>query len=63
MSYLFSYHDDEDDFDGSGEEEHVYRENEGGYNTHRIQEESINVVRKRTILRDSCITSRFPGRR
>ena len=46
MSYLFSYHDDEDDFDGSGEEEHVYQENEGGYNTHRIQEESINVVNR-----------------
>lgn len=38
------YRDDEDDIDGSGEEEHLYRENDGGgYNTHRLHEESINV--------------------
>jgi len=40
------YRDDEDDSDpGSGEEEDLYsRENDGGvYNTHRLQEESINV--------------------
>jgi len=39
------YRDDEDELEGSGEEEHLYnRENDGGeYNTHRLQEESINV--------------------
>ena len=42
---LLRYRDDEDDLEGSGEEEHLYRENDGGeYNTHRLQEESINVV-------------------
>jgi len=39
------YRDDEDESDpGSGEEEDSYRENDGkGFNTHRLQEESINV--------------------
>ena len=42
---LFRYRDDEDDLEGSAEEEDVYRERDGGgYNTHRLQEESINVV-------------------
>ena len=47
LIYVLRYRDDEDDLDGSGEEEHLYRENDGGeYNTHRLQEESINVVRR-----------------
>jgi len=38
------YRDDEDDLEGSAEEEDSYRERDGGgYNTHRLQEESINV--------------------
>ena len=42
---LFRYRDDEDDLEGSAEEEDSYRERDGGgYNTHRLQEESINVV-------------------
>ena len=42
---LFRYRDDEDDLEGSGEEEDSYRERDGGgYNTHRLQEESIDVV-------------------
>ena len=47
ISVIIRYRDDEDDSDpGSGEEEDLYsRENDGGvYNTHRLQEESINVV-------------------
>ena len=44
---MLRYRDDEDESDpGSGEEEDSYRENDGrGFNTHRLQEESINVVR------------------
>ena len=52
------YRDDEDDLDGSGEEEHLYRENDGGgYNTHRLQEESINVVSigLRQFLKSFCV--------
>ena len=44
---MFRYRDDEDDLEGSAEEEDSYRERDGGgYNTHRLQEESINVVSK-----------------
>ena len=44
-SSLFRYRDDEDDLEGSAEEEDSYRERDGGGdNTHRLQEESINVV-------------------
>ena len=62
FSYL-RYRDDEDDIDGSGEEEHLYRENDGGgYNTHRLHEESINVVRMQ-FLGSFCVKNISPGLR
>ena len=61
LRYYLRYRDDEDDIDGSGEEEHLYRENDGGgYNTHRLHEESINVVRMQ-FLGSFCVKNISPG--